>query len=130
METLQTLDADLKTNSDLDCYSLSMLESGTGCMVSLSHTIRKLQEQGYVENLVPAFDHFACRSGQIKITPDILVVDKMVRFENASDPDDQAILYAISSAAMGVKGLYVDSYGVYHDELSPQILMSLRNRST
>ncbi len=127
MEIDNTLTTEFKNKKGKECYSTSMLEAGTGCMIGLSHTIRKLQREGYVENLVPAFDHFSCRSGMIKISPDTLIVEKMVRFENASDPDDQSILYAISSPVMGVKGLYVDSYGVYHDELSQSILTCLKD---
>ena len=98
-----------------------MLEAGTGEMVSLSEGIRKWESLGYTENLIPAEDHLSCQMGKIELYPDDIKVDYIIRFENTSDPDDQSILYAISSPSKGVKGLYVDSYGVYHDELSPEL---------
>lgn len=97
-------------------------------MASLADTIRTLQDEGYTENLVPRYDHFEFRSGKFSLEPDELVIDDIIRFENTSDPDDQSILYAISCPHLGVKGLYVDSYGAYHDELSDKMLASLRHQ--
>lgn len=103
-----------------------MSKAGTGFMINLTDTIRKFEAEGYVDNLVPNFDHFSCRNDSITIYPKEIVVDKMIRFENSSDPDDQSILYAIRSNHQGgVKGLYVDSYGTYHDELSASMIEAL-----
>jgi hypothetical protein len=102
------------------------LQAGTGAILTLSQVIRKLQEKGYPENLIPNYDHLACRSNEIELYPGDIVVDEMVRFENTSDPDDQSILYAISSPTKNIKGLYVDSYGLYHDELSIALIQKLR----
>jgi hypothetical protein len=82
-------------------------------------------KRGYWQNIVPCFDHFSVNSDEIKMYANDFSVDEIVRFENTSDPDDQAILYAISAKALGVKGVYVDSYGLYHDSLSPEILSAL-----
>lgn len=100
-------------------------QSGTGFMMPLAPTIRQLAKEGYVENLVPRYDHFECRSKEFSIYPPNITVDCMIRFENASDPDDQAILYAIADHIQNLKGLYVDSYGLYHDELSSTMLKAL-----
>lgn len=102
-----------------------MLQAGTGFMQSLSEAINKLQASSYKENLVPKYDHFECRCGEIQIYPQDFVVDKVVRFENTSDPDDQSVLFAISSPKKGIKGLYVDSYGSHHDDLSALMLKHL-----
>lgn len=102
----------------------SINQAGTGFMLSLTDSIHEFEKKGYTENLVPRFDHFESRSGQVKLYPDDLKIDKVLRFENSSDPDDQSIMYAISSGDL--KGLYVDSYGLYHDELSPAILDRLK----
>jgi hypothetical protein len=107
--------------------SLDILEAGTGFMVSLYEIVTQLEHKGYSENLAPKGDHFEARSGAIKIYPKDIVVDKVFRFENTSDPDDQAIAYAISAPNIGVKGTYVDSYGIYQeDDLSPELLRALR----
>lgn len=94
-------------------------------MISLAECIVTLENEGYVENLTANFDHFSCRVGEIEIYPKDFQVDKVVRFENASDPGDQSILYAISSSEKGIKGLFVESYGLYHENLSPGLLEKL-----
>ncbi len=104
-----------------------MLRSGTGFMISLSDTIRELQRMGYTENLGCANDHLCARSGKIKLYPKDITIDRMVRFENSSDPDDQAILYAARCDSKDLLGLYVDSYGLYHDDLTPELLKSFKD---
>jgi hypothetical protein len=104
-----------------------MLEAGTGFMVSLSDSIRQLAKVGYSENLSPKNDHFECRSGMHKLYPKEIVVDKIIRFENTSDPDDQSIVYAISAPAKNLKGIYVESYGLGQDGLSKEMLERLKN---
>lgn len=108
-------------NSPENATNNDMLEAGTGEMGSLSAGIRKWEGLGYTENLIPVEDHLSCQMGAIELYPEDIRVDHIIRFENTSDPDDQSILYAISSPTKGVKGLYVDSYGVYHDNLSPEL---------
>lgn len=104
------------------------LKAGTGFMPSLTEVIRKYEMCGYAENLVPAYSHLTYQAGRFSIFPEDIILDKVIRFENSSDPDDQAILYAISIAGKVTKGLYVDSYGAYHDELSIDMLEVLSQR--
>jgi len=106
------------------------LNAGTGFMPSLSDTIREYEKCGYAESLVPAYSHLTYRSGKFSIHPQDIILDKVIRFENASDPDDQAILYLISIQGKETKGLYVDSYGIYHDELSSAMLGVLSQKTT
>ncbi len=116
-------------NQNMDEKSAkSTHQAGTGFMMSLTEAIKKLQGDGYTENFIPRFNHFEARSGTIKLFPEDLVVDEMLRFENSSDPDDQSILFAFSTSIPGVKGLYVDSYGLSHDNLSSDVLAFLIKR--
>ncbi len=114
---------------ETESTSLSSIKSGTGFMISLSETIPKLISLGYTENLVPCFDHLSCQLEKIQLYPKDLHVDAIIRFENASDPDDQSILYAVSSTTTNLKGLYVDSYGIYHDDLSREMLECLKDHT-
>ncbi len=106
---------------------MDMLKAGTGEMQSLSQSINDFQKKGYIANFVPCYDHFAVNSGKQVLYPNDFVVDEIVRFENSSDPDDQSILYAISVPTEGTKGLYVDSFGIYHDELSKPMIDRIQN---
>lgn len=103
-----------------DTLNQDQMQAGTGFMACLSDAIRDFEKKGYSENLVAEYDHF--RAQQISIYPEEFYVDQIVRFENSSDPDDQSILYAITSHEHGLKGLYVESYGLYHESLSSTML--------
>ena len=102
-------------------------KAGTGFMLSLAETIKNFQEYGnYTENLSAHDDHFECCSGKYKIFPRNFEVDKMVRFENASDPDDNSILYAITDPTQNLKGLYVEGYGAGQPSLSREMIDKLK----
>jgi hypothetical protein len=104
-----------------------MLEAGTGFMDTLFHQIHKLQDEGYTENLVAKYDHFECHTGEVQMYPKEIKVDKIVRFENTSDPDDTSILYAISVPGKSIKGLYVESYGPSQDGVNREMLEALKD---
>lgn len=95
-------------------------------MICLTDTIRELQKKGYTYSFVPQFDHFTCSDERYQIRPQDFYIDEIYRFENESDPDDQSILYALDCQKLGIKGLYVESYGLYHDELSAQMLERIK----
>lgn len=102
-------------------------QAGTGFMHALPETLKKLQSQGYTANLTPMQDHFECELGEVSLYPDDFTVDKIVRFDNTSDPDDQSILYAISAKKGGIKGVYIESYGPQSVDLSAKMLEALKD---
>ena len=102
-------------------------QAGTGFMKDMSEILRILQGKGYTENIVPRYDHFEVKEGTFKLFPKDFEVDEIVRYENASDPDDQSILYAITSEKNHLKGVYIESYGIYQDELSQPMIERLKN---
>lgn len=105
--------------------SRDTMRAGTGYMQTLTEGLGKMQKLGYIENFVPEFDHLSCRMGAKTLYPQDMTIDHMMRFENTSDPDDQSILYAISSKTQNLKGVYVESYGLYHDDLSKEMLKKI-----
>lgn len=98
------------------------LKAGTGFMLQPGEAIAQLEREGYSCNIVARYDHFEIDCGKECLFPADFQVDEMQRFENSSDPDDQSILYAISCPSRHLKGLYLESYGVYHEDLSREML--------
>lgn len=103
-----------------------MANAGTGDMQCVAEAIKELKAKGYVHNLMLAYDHFKTEDDKIKLYPKDIFFDEVMRFENTSDPDDQSILYAISSTADDVKGICVESYGLYHEDISPLIIKRMQ----
>jgi hypothetical protein len=48
------------------------------------------------------------------------------RFEGNSDPIDNSIVYAISANDNSVKGVLVDAYGVYAENITPEMARKLK----
>jgi len=92
---------------------------------TLSEAIKDLQKRGYSYdfNLTP--ECLECASLKLEINPEDFEVDEIYRFEGMSSTDDNSILYAISSKN-GTKGLLVDAYGVYAENISEAMRKKLR----
>jgi len=60
------------------------------------------------------------------LSPDDFEIDKVFRFEGQTNPDDQSILYAISSPKFGTIGLLVNGYGISSDEILNRLISKLK----
>jgi hypothetical protein len=91
---------------------------------TLSEAIQELKKRGYREdfNLKPTC--VECPALELELHPENFVVDEYHRFEGMSNPDDNSIVFAISSKD-GVKGTLVDAYGMYADSLSESMIKQL-----
>ena len=92
---------------------------------TLSETINGLKKEGYTLDFNLKDDCIACHTTNTILSPDDFEIDKVYRFEGASNPDDQSVLYAISSPIFGVKGLLVNGYGIYADPMSSLMIEKL-----
>ena len=93
---------------------------------TLSETINGLRKQGYVLDFNIRRDHLICHQTQTILSPDDFEIDKIYRFEGESNPDDESILYAISSPKYGVKGLLVNGYCISADDISEELIAKLK----
>lgn len=93
---------------------------------TLVDALNALRQQGYTEDFNLEKNCLSCREGKFKLFHDEFQIDKFFRFEGASNPDDQSILYAISSPKHGIKGTLVNAYGIYSDEITDEMLEKLK----
>tara|TARA_R110002049_G_scaffold298365_3_gene488052 strand:- start:3848 stop:4135 length:288 start_codon:yes stop_codon:yes gene_type:complete len=56
------------------------------------------------------------------------VIDKMYRLEGMTDPEDQAILFTISSTNLDLKGFLLNGYGIYSEEWIDKVITKLKKR--
>ena len=92
---------------------------------TLSEALQDLKRRGYREDLNLKPDCLECPALALRLHPEDFVIDEYYRFEGESNPDDNSIVYAISSN-MGVKGALVDAYGIYAENLTPEMVDKLR----
>lgn len=93
---------------------------------TLSQAMNALRDEGYVEDFNLKPDCLACHSLDLEFKPQDFEVDIVYRFEGASNPDDNSILFAISSDNGKIKGILVDAYGAYADPLTTEMVRKLR----
>jgi hypothetical protein len=96
---------------------------------TLSEAILALKEQGYTEDFNLKENCLECIAGRQELLPHEFNIDKSFRFDVDEDPSDQAVLYAISSEIHSLKGLLVNGYGIYSDDVSNEILKKLNENN-
>ena len=92
---------------------------------TLSEAINDLQQRGYTcdFNLKPQF--LECDLLKIVVLPEDFEVDEICRFKGMSGTDNNSVLYTISSKN-GIRGILVDAYGVYAENISEAMRKKLR----
>jgi len=92
---------------------------------TMVEAIEDLRKRGYTEDfdLHPHCVH--CAANELELHPEDFQVDEFYRFEGMSNPDDNSIVYAISGKD-GTKGILVDAYGPYSENLEEAMVKKLR----
>lgn len=92
---------------------------------SLSEALNDLKKRGYTEDFELQQHCLQCASLSLELEPEKFTVDEFYRFEGMSNPDDNSIVFAISSID-GVKGTLVDAYGMYSENLTESMIRKLK----
>ncbi len=93
---------------------------------TLSETINGLIKFGYIHDFNVKEECLVCHQFDAILSPEDFQIDKVYRFEGESNPDDQSILYAISSAKFDIKGTLVNGYGISSDETTSKLIEKLQ----
>jgi iron-sulfur cluster repair protein YtfE (RIC family) len=110
-----------------DYLKRSVMEKSFG---TLSQTVDGLKAEGYTMDFNINQECLACHKTNTVLSPDEFEIDAVYRFEGESDPDDEAVVYAISSSKYDVKGTLVNAYGTYSDEASDALVQKLHQQHT
>lgn len=94
-------------------------------MTTLSEVTNYLKEKGYDLDFNLKSTCLECTENTTKLYPGEFIVDKHYRFEGASDPADEAIVFAISSSKHNLKGVLVNGYGISSDTITDEMIKAL-----
>lgn len=98
-------------------------------MTTLSEITNKLLADGYTVDF-NITENTADGSGKyLQEHPEEFIIDRHYRFEGVSDPEDEAIVYAISSTVNEVKGVLINGYGVYSDQVTNDLVKKLQEKT-
>lgn len=89
-------------------------QSTTDKMSTLSGCVNKLVSEGFTGNFKIDEKGLAVADDGKHYKPNQVHIKNFFRFEGASDPADNSILYAIELDD-GTKGTLMDAYGSYND---------------
>lgn len=102
-------------------------EKHIGEMTTLSEVINRLVIEGYTIDFNVKDDK---NRNPLMASPELFVIDRHYRFEGESDPEDEAIVYAISSVDTTLKGIFVSGYGISSTTEDEEIIGNLKVRSS
>jgi hypothetical protein len=92
---------------------------------NLVEAIDGLKSEGYTEDFNLKQNCLECRNGAYRIFHDEFHIDKKFRFDANTDPEDESIIYAISSEKYGLKGVLINGYGTSADAVTSEMLAKL-----
>lgn len=89
---------------------------------TILEALNDLQHQGYTYDFNLRQDCIYCQQEDTSILPNEFEITEVHRFEDMSDPSENAVVYAIDSPMHEIKGTLVNAYGIYSDALSNDLI--------
>lgn len=89
---------------------------------TMLEAITDLNLRGYTYDFNLQEDCIFCQGKNQQIAQDEFHIAETHRFENNSDPDENAVVYAIDSPIHNIRGILVNSYGIYADSVSSELI--------
>ena len=82
---------------------------------TITDALASLRLQGYTIDFNIAFDRGKSNETNKIFDPEDFWITKVFRFEGVTDPEDEAIVYAIESRKEKIRGVMVSAFGTYAD---------------
>lgn len=93
---------------------------------SVVEALKDLKARGYTIDLNLAFDKLICEDKNICLNPGDFEITEVYRYEGQSNPDDESIVYGISSKDGEIKGVLVSAFGLYADPMSDEMIKKMQ----
>lgn len=94
---------------------------------NLIEALNDLKKEGYSEDFNLKQNCLECRNGKYKLFHNEFEIDNYFRFDDEdSSADSSSILYTISSEKYGLKGTLINSYSIYSNAITNEMLDKLK----
>lgn len=87
-----------------------------------------LNSEGFIHDFNLGENCIKYDNRQYDLSPDEFDIAYIFRFEGATDPGDEDIVYGIISVSLGIKGVLTSAFGMYADSLSAEMIKKLTVR--
>jgi hypothetical protein len=94
---------------------------------TVSEAIGDLKKRGYTIDFNLGFGGVQSHTSAISLAADKFEITEVYRFEGETDPEDEAVVYAIESHD-GHKGVLVNGYGISTDPANDEMVSKLAIR--
>ncbi len=84
-----------------------------------------LKKRGYTLDFNIAFDKLQCTSSDLCLNPSEFEITEVHRFEGATNPSDEDVVYAVESPDGNIKGVLHSAFGPYAETVSEQMIRKL-----
>ncbi len=92
---------------------------------TVTEALQDLKSKGYTVDFNIAFDKLICSSNKICLNPNEFEIAVVYRFEGATNPDDEDVVYTIVSKDGKIKGTMTSAYGMYAESISIEMIQKL-----
>ena len=92
---------------------------------TVAEAVNGLKQRGFTIDFNLEFDCIVCHETPVTLMPSEFEITEVYRFEGDSNPDDEAIVYAIESKH-GQKGVLVNGFGISADAVSDEMIKKLK----
>lgn len=92
---------------------------------TLTAALADLKSRGYGVDFNLAGNKLVNHEHAISLDPNEFEITEMYRFEGATNPSDEDIVYAIVSKDQSVRGTLTSAFGLYADPLSTEMVKHL-----
>jgi len=104
--------------------SMDLEKNTSESMATLSQVMNKATKEGYTYSFRITAGGLTWDNEEKHFQPYDVKITNHYRFEGASDPQDNAILYLVETTG-GEKGTLTESYGAYSDEYTSAFLQKV-----
>lgn len=92
---------------------------------TVTEALKDLKLRGFTTDFNIAFDKLICSENKICLNPNEFEITEVHRFEGATDPGDENVVYAVESKEGTVKGTITSAFGTYADAVSNEMIQKL-----
>ena len=92
---------------------------------TVSEAIEGLKHRGFTADFNISFDHLKCNTEDVRLYPEEFEIVEHYRFEGETNPSDEDVVYAIAERGGNLKGILVNAFGTYGDEISDELIQKL-----
>lgn len=94
---------------------------------TVSEAVNGLKQRGFTIDFNLEEDRISCQKTPVALRPSEFEITEVYRFEGDSNPDDEAVVYAIESRH-GLKGVLVNGFGISADTVGEEMVKKLSVR--